>query len=154
MSTLRTAPTDQEPDKALAERTSLFVTSYRVVAGLTTGMILLQAVFAGRFLFVDPDTVDVHEVVANILSGVVLAQLGIALLAPFTNRVSIRVWTLCLTVLIIAQTGLGYAGRDNSDLASLHVPLGVLLFGISVLVLTLSLSDGERREVRGHVSSG
>lgn len=123
---------------------STLVGAYRVAAALTAGLILLQAALAGRFLFTDPDLVDVHEVVANIITGVVFALLGLAFLAPFANRIRIRAWTSALTVLIIAQTGLGYAGRDDSDLASIHVPIGVLLFGVSVLVLTLSMVDVRR----------
>ena len=38
-----------------------------------------------------------------------------------------------LVVLVVVQIGLGYGGRDSGTAASLHVPNGVLIFGLSIV---------------------
>jgi hypothetical protein len=36
-----------------------------------------------------------------------------------------------------AQIGLGYAGRDSGEAAALHLPNGVLIFGIGTFMISL-----------------
>ena len=43
-----------------------------------------------------------------------------------------------LVVLVVAQLGLGYSGRDSAGAAALHVPNGVLIFGITTALVALS----------------
>lgn len=125
-------------EKAPQQAGRTFIKGYRAIAAVTATLVFLQAVLAGRFLFVDPDAVNLHEIVANTLSGLIFAQVALAFLTPFSNRNPIRVASGLLAALIVAQTGLGYIGRDEADAAALHVPLGVLIFGLSSVVATLS----------------
>lgn len=124
-------------------RNPQFIAYYRAVALLTTTLVFVQAVLAGRSLFVDPDAIDIHEIVANGLAVVVVAQMLLAVAAGFTASLRVPIWTAGLVALTVAQTGLGYTGRDNSDIAALHVPVGVLLFGLSMLVAMLAIIDNE-----------
>lgn len=119
---------------------------FRAVALLTTTLVFVQAVLAGRSLFVDPDAIDIHEVVANAIAVVVVLQVLLAVAAGFTPSLRVPLWTAGLVVLTVAQTGLGYIGRDNSDIAALHVPVGVLLFGLSMLVVMLAILDSDDDE--------
>lgn len=129
-----------QPEQATQQPGRTFIKGYQAIATVTATLVILQAVLAGRFLFVDPDAINLHEVVANILSGLIFIQVALAFLAPFSKRTLIRVATGLLAGLIVAQTGLGYAGRDEADAAAVHVPLGVLIFGLSSVVATLSFA--------------
>ena len=40
---------------------------------------------------------------------------------------------LALVAMVVAQTGLGFAGRDLPTAAALHVPLGVAAFGVALV---------------------
>jgi hypothetical protein len=40
-------------------------------------------------------------------------------------------------VLVTAQIGLGYAGRESAGAASWHVPNGVIIFGLTVALFGL-----------------
>src|SRR5215218_1167061 len=79
------------------------VQALRCVARLVPLVILVQAFFAGRGLFLDNDLIDVHGGLGNL--------------------------TL---LLVIVQLALGYSGRDGGQAAAWHVPNGVLVFGLSL----------------------
>jgi hypothetical protein len=93
---------------------------------------LLQAILAGRGWFLDGDIIRVHGHVGNVtfLLTVALALLGRAA----TRSIRAVAPLVLLVILTTIQIGLGYAGRDNAELAAWHVPNGVLIFGLSVLV--------------------
>jgi hypothetical protein len=55
--------------------------------------------------------------------------------------VKIVIWNAALLVLVISQIGLGYSGRDSADAAAVHVPMGVLTFGLSVLIAGMAFSQ-------------
>ncbi len=127
-------------------RNPTFIRYYRGVALLTLALVFVQAVLAGRSQFVDADAIDIHEVVANVITVVVVAQVLLAVAAGFTPQLRLPVWTALLVALVIAQTGLGYVGRDEPDAAAVHVPMGVLVFGVAMLTTVLSFFDAEERE--------
>ena len=118
---------------------------FKVVAVTTALAILLQAALAGQFLFVHPDYLDVHEVVGNALFMLVLAQAGLALAERRSLSGIALGATLLLVPAIVAQIGLGYLGRESTGAASAHIPLGVAMFGASVVAaqLTLGATVGE-----------
>lgn len=111
----------------------------RLVAILTALLILVQAALAGQFLTVDPDYLDVHEIVGNALFMLVLVQAGLAIV----ERRSIGLWAAAANVslvpLLVAQIGLGYLGRESTSAASIHIPFGVLTFGVAVVAAQLVL---------------
>ena len=129
-----------QSDKMPQQAGKTFIKGYQTAATLTAFLVFLQAALAGRFLFVDADAVNLHEMVGSAISGVVFAQVALAFLAPLSNKGLVRVTTGLLATLVVAQTGLGYIGRDEANAAAVHVPLGVLIFGLSSVLATLSFT--------------
>lgn len=75
-----------------------------------------------------------HGVVGNITFVFALATLVLAWRArqkPATTVAAV------LAVLIGAQIGLGYSGRETLEAAAWHVPMGVTIFGLAVYQMTL-----------------
>jgi hypothetical protein len=99
--------------------------------------ILVQAVLAGQAWFVSPSLFALHggighgvlllATVTAVMSWFVAAGRGTALLASL------------VVVGLIGQTGLGYLGHRTAVAAasSVHIPLGVTLFGLSLTVALL-----------------
>ena len=114
---------------------------YRWLALLITILILAQAVLAGRFIFVDHDAVDIHQAVANALSVLVIAHLVLVLVTRTKWSQRVPVLTALLTILVIVQTGLGYAGRGSADVLAIHLPVGVLTFGVASLLTAVAFSE-------------
>jgi heme A synthase len=88
---------------------------------------------AGRALF-GGWSITVHGVVGNVTFVFALATLVLAWRArqrPVTTMAAV------LVVLISAQIGLGYSGRESLEAAAWHVPMGVTIFGLAVYQLTL-----------------
>jgi len=115
------------------------ISAFKGVCHLVTFLVLLQAFLAGLFISGEQiDAVDVHEMVANTMFIVVLIQLVLAFLVREWSRFGLWIWVLLLLVMTIAQTGLGYAGRDESLPVAMHVPLGVFIFGFSMLISVMA----------------
>ena len=118
----------------------------RVVAPLIVLSVLVQAVFAGRGLFLDTDNLAIHGGIGNLTLLLVALQAVLVLFAGFRGRTRAILVTasLALLALVIVQLGLGYSGRDGGQAAAWHVPNGVLIFGIAVgITATLSrVGDG------------
>lgn len=112
----------------------MIVTLHRGLAVLILILVLAQAALAGRFLFVDHDAVDIHQIIANALPLLVAADVALVVRARSEWSSQTLLLTLLLAVLIVAQTGLGYIGRESADALAVHVPLGVLIFGISAVI--------------------
>lgn len=106
--------------------------SWLVVAGIGA-----QAVLAGQGWFVDPLLIGLHGGIGHgVLGLAVLSVVGMLLARMGPLRLGLA---LLLLAGLIGQTGLGYAGR-RSEIAlasSLHIPLGVGLFGLSVAIAML-----------------
>lgn len=120
---------------------------YRWLAALTAGLVLIQALLAGRGLWIDPDLINLHEILANILFLVVVAQFGLVLAMGIPGDLGRRLLAsnAVLGVLILVQTGLGYVGRDELEARSWHIPLGVLIFGLAVLIAAMAPQTSEER---------
>jgi hypothetical protein len=133
----------QEPTERAADAPgtpSRLPMALMIVSGITAALVLVQAMLAGRYLFGDSDLLDTHEVVANLVFLSALAQAVLAYLA-MSRRLATPpdlVASIILVVLVIAQIGLGYAGEDGGEAAKLHVPNGVLVFGVSIVAFMLA----------------
>ena len=116
-----------------ATRPSL-VQALRYVTPLAPLLILIQAFFAGRGLFLDNDLIDVHGVLGNVTLLLVIVQAALVLFAGLrgSTRIPLIVVSVLLVVLVIVQIALGYSGRDGGQAAAWHVPNGVLVFGLSL----------------------
>jgi hypothetical protein len=101
----------------------------RVTVRLLAVGVLVNAVIAGRTLVGEWDIV-VHGIIGN---GVfVLSVVALALVILTGAGRSIVIATAVLLVLVFAQIGLGYSGRENADAVAWHVPNGVAIFGLAV----------------------
>lgn len=111
---------------------------FRWVSTATAVLVLLQAILAGQFLFRSatfPHLKEDHGMLGNLIFVVVIAQLILAFIG-LRQRIwgtNVLIINVVILALIFVQIGLGYGGRTNLFAASLHVPNGVLLFGLTVL---------------------
>lgn len=113
---------------------------YRWLVLLTAGLVLLQALFAGRGLWLNRSMIDYHEILANILFIVVVVQLGLTIALGIPGMLGKRLLWLNagLVALTVMQTGLGYAGRTQLEARAWHIPLGVLIFGLAVAIAAMT----------------
>ena len=126
---------------------SLFLRTYRATAFTVAVLVLVQAALAGRSLF-GAWSIAVHGTVGNATYGLALVAVAAAV-AGRAGRHATAV-AVVLLVVLTAQIGLGYAGRESSEAAAWHVPLGVLAFGIAVYQLSVMRVGGgaPRRHLR------
>lgn len=95
--------------------------------------VLVQAALAGQIVSGDHSFVAPHRVLAESLP---LLGLGLALL-PWVHRRPSRLDLVALGLavsagLVVAQTGLGFVGRESTMAIAIHVPVGVAILGIYV----------------------
>jgi len=115
------------------------IAAFKGFCHLATFLVFVQAALAGSFISgEDPDAVDIHELMANVLFLVVVVQLILAFLVRGWSRFNLWAWVIALLFMLIAQTGLGYMGRDDELPIAIHVPLGVLIFGLATMISTLA----------------
>ena len=104
---------------------------FRAVAGALALLVLVQAVLAGQFLTGEEGR-GLHRVVGEMSALVAIAAAAAGYRLRSAERD--RWWVaLVLVVMVVAQTGLGFAGRDSTVAAALHVPLGVATFGAALV---------------------
>ena len=118
------------------------VWAYRGLSIVTALLLILQPVLAGQFEYNDkPDYRDAHSVMANVIFLTVAGQFVLALLARRTLGIGLAVLNLVMIILVGMQIGFGYAAEDNPDRLALHLPLGVLLFGLGLTAAFLAFFD-------------
>ncbi len=115
-----------------------------ISSAILTALVLVQAILAGRGWFVNHEFIDVHGVVADVVVLAAVVQAVIAFLALRRRQAGRTLFglNLAILVLVVVQLGLGYAGRDSDTAASLHIPNGVLIFGLSVATTVLTWGRG------------
>lgn len=111
--------------------------AYAPLAMVVTILVLVQAVLAGRALF-GSWSITVHGAVGNATFALAAALAVVAAVARAGRR-AIAV-AAALAIVLTAQIGLGYAGRDSVEAAAWHIPTGVLAFGLAIHQLTLAWS--------------
>jgi ABC-type uncharacterized transport system permease subunit len=122
------------------------VNPFKVLCHAVTLLLILQAVLAGLFISGEEgDAMDAHEVMANVIFVAVLVQLVLAFLVRGWSRFRLVYPAVLLFVLVIAQTGLGYASEDESFPQAVHIPLGVFIFGLALVVSTLATLEDRVR---------
>jgi hypothetical protein len=89
--------------------------------------VLINAFIAGRALIGEWE-IDVHGYIGNAVFALAVAAVVLVFVAR-ADRVAIGL-TVALFVLVFAQIGLGYSGRENLDVRPWHIANGVLLFGV------------------------
>ncbi|MFD4656968.1 hypothetical protein ACFWP2_15235 [Kitasatospora sp. NPDC058444] len=120
--------TDTAADTTAGQRTHTFL---RVSVALQTATVLLQAVSAGLLLSTSYGE-QLHGIGARVMYGASMLYVLAAVLAWRPGGGSPRpiLYASGFLVLASAQVVLGIA-----HVPSVHVPLGVLIFGLSVAVL-------------------
>ena len=108
------------------------LTATKVVAVLFAALVLLQAFIAGRGWFKDFDLIDTHGQIGQGVLLVAVVQSALAFLV-FGARRWPAIVSAVLLVLTALQLSLGYASEDSSTAASLHIPNGVLIFGLATV---------------------
>ena len=133
---MSTTPTGQRSD----ERSNLFG-YYKIAAGLFTLLVLVQAVLAGRGWFIDFNLINVHGMIGSLtfLVGVAMVALvWFGMEKGSSERSTLLIMSGILVLLTVAQLGLGYSATSknnpSAESASLHIPLGVLIFGLSCAI--------------------
>lgn len=105
------------------------------LASLVALGVLLQSVFAGGFLrgFYGASVLDSslawHELGANATFGLLVVEGVLVLVTPLRRDRAHLGSGLLLAVLLTGVIGLGYVGGAS---VAVHVPLGVLSFGVAV----------------------
>ncbi len=103
---------------------------------------ILQAVLAGMFISDEQaDAMDQHEVMADVIFVAVAVQLVLAFLARGWSQFRLMNWVGLLLVLSVGQIVLGYAAEDHSFPEAVHIPLGVFLFGLALVISTLAVLE-------------
>lgn len=119
-----------------------------VVAWLVPTGILIQALVAGRGLFLDPELFELHGGIGHGVLALAVVAATMFWLTPTPRMIALLASATVLG--LIGQTGLGYTGRRSAAAiaSSLHIPLGVSLLGLSAVVAVLATQAG-LRETRG-----
>lgn len=112
----------------------------RITSALVLLLVLIQAALAGRGLNFGGNWIDIHGGVANLTGLAVVAQLVLVFVAGLGGRAKMPLiaTNVLLIILVFVQFGLGYGGRDSATAASLHVPNGVLIFGVATVAACLA----------------
>lgn len=103
--------------------------------------IVIMALLAGQGLWNgERSLITGHGHLGNALFVLAIAQFVITVVLYQRKRTSatLMVLSFVLLVLLFAQAGLGYVGRENVDARAWHIPNGVLLMGIATFTVALS----------------
>lgn len=113
----------------------------RVLIMLTGLAILAQALFAGMFLGGDSGMREVHGTGSMVVLALGVIQLIVAVLywRPWRGSGFPALASLVLVVAVVVQSMTGGAG-----VTSVHVPLGMLMFGLAVWLAMWTLRPASR----------
>jgi hypothetical protein len=104
------------------------------ISGLQAALVVIQAALAGRFLTgARPALLDHREIGLVVVSWTALAGLAIAIL--WWKLAAGPAWPILAAILwflaVGAQIGVGFA-----HLLVFHIPLGVLIFGLNLWMVS------------------
>lgn len=123
----------------------------RWVAALTIAIVLIQAMLIGQALYIgDASRFTLHGWLGNASFIGAIALAGLLVAATRRNELPRAALGLggLVAVLMVAQIGLGYAGRGGGWPAALHIPNGVLIAGLLAALLTVTLVPSRATEIR------
>ncbi|HEY7029825.1 MAG TPA: hypothetical protein VH482_00795 [Thermomicrobiales bacterium] len=123
------------------------LTAMKVASSLFAALVLLQAIIAGRGWFKDFDLIKTHGQIGSFVLLVAIVQAVLAFMV-FGSRSRLALVGAVLVVLTAIQLSLGYSSRDSSTAASLHIPNGVLIFGIATAFASSVLRVGGAADER------
>lgn len=115
---------------------------YRWLASVFAALVVVQAFLGTRGVFADPDLITMHEMAANLMFLMIVAQAVLSWVLYSRQAIGAKEvgFNAALVLLTIAQIGLGYSTRGDSftTTVSMHIPLGVLLMGVTCVVATMA----------------
>jgi hypothetical protein len=115
----------------------------RIVSVAIAVLLPIQAFLGSDAFFgTNDDARNMHEMMGNVFFLLAVALLVLGFIAMRngslgTTGVALRV---ALVLLVVAQLGLGYSGRDEVDLKTWHIANGVLLTLVATVIATLSFT--------------
>ncbi len=113
----------------------------RWLAGLAAALVLIQAALAGQWLAGNAAMIETHGWIGSGTFLLTILLAGVSLLGWRQGRFGLKpfVVSVAMVLLVIAQLGLGYAGRSSAAAVSMHLPLGVLIFGALLAIFALMM---------------
>jgi len=107
--------------------------AHALLSAVAAALVLVQAAMAGRAVF-GSWSIAAHGAVGNVTFALALLLIPCAVIGRLGRQG--MVVSALFAVVLTAQIGLGYVGRENADAAAWHVPNGVLAFGVAVYQVT------------------
>ncbi|QKW48979.1 hypothetical protein [Streptomyces buecherae] len=120
------------PARAARGRPPRFFGLMRATTAFLAATLLVQGITAGR-LMSGTDGSEVHHATGAFVTVALVLQTTAAVLAWRADRATARY--LATTVVLLALTSVQFVVGGSGDL-SLHVPLGVALFGAGAVLMT------------------
>lgn len=140
--------------QAQRSRSGVIILGYRWLAALFAALVVIQAFLGTRGVFADPDLITMHEMLANAMFLMIVVQTVLSWMLYSHKAVSGAEVGInaALVLLTSAQIGLGYSTRGDSFVTtvSLHIPLGVLLMGLTCVVATMAWRVRVQPGTTGH----
>ncbi len=130
MSTAATSPAGPRPTSP--DEGS--IRAFTALVGVTSLGVLVLAVLAGGFVNQSgrDGWVTAHGIAADVTVLVALVTAAFAVFRLRATQRSLTLGAVALLVLLVVQTALGHAINDARRLTLIHVPLGMLIFGLAV----------------------
>lgn len=119
------------------------MTALRWSATIAAVLVLAQAALVGQALYLGDETkLALHGWLgsASFAAAVVVSVLALAAVRRgAASRLTLGIG-LVVTLLMIAQLGLGYVGRRGGWPAAIHIPNGVLIAGLLFVLAATTLA--------------
>ena len=114
------------------------VRAFRWLSLILAALVVIQAALAGRYFFFGKVAfLDAHRTVGIVCFIVAIGLCWVAMTgrrAGVLDQIDFAL-TGVLFLLIFAQLGLGFSGKDSQTAASLHWPNGVLITAVTAVLL-------------------
>lgn len=129
------------------------VWAFRGLALLVAFLLFVQPVLIGQYLgHADSGWKDAHAVMGDVLMLLTLILTVFAFLSRRTFGVGMTGHCAAMFVLVFIQTFLGHDASDNRGTTlAIHIPLGVLLFGMGSYIPFLAFFDLKAQRMPDHV---
>ena len=119
---------------------------YQALTILTALLLILQPILIAQYISGHHSGgKDAHEIMANVVFLSVAAQTVICFLGRNKWGFITVIWNLVLVFLVVVQIALGYNSDDHAKAGEVHIPLGVAIFGLGLVICLLAFFDIKRQ---------